>query len=177
MTSPEELDEQIDAALKIMQNASVPEGMRARVLRQARQTPRQPHSVRPGWKVAAAVCSLLIVAGVAIRKHNAETEREASSRLLRAESLRTQPPTSKQPLAKPHSLPNTAPQQRLVFATAHARPNVGPTIDKQLGRNDPAYGDMLAPSQPAPEMPLTQQEKLLLAAGRSSESRGIRLRN
>ena len=172
MKSANGIDEQIDAALRIMRNAAPPDGMQIRLLRSALRAQEQQTGplLTPLRLVAAVACCVIAISGIAVSKRNAAVEREKSVRVAVSDSAGPVFPIPGPQKATPHISP---PESRLLSAKTHdasmlARVERSAVTGPAGSRA--AYAEMLAPSQPAPELPLTQQERLLLLAAKRQDS-------
>ncbi len=172
MNYPDELDKQIDDALHVIRSAGTPDGMQARLLRNVRQAPAQTpmlfHS--PIWKLTSVACALVVTAGVAISRHNAGVKIENTKHLptLTARDKLANP-TQESTERISHSTADAGRRSHRTLQAARDTPHNLATEKEPSSEEDAAYVEMLAPSHPAPEMPLTQQEKLLLAAAKQRE--------
>jgi hypothetical protein len=153
MKNPEEA---IDRVMTGLRGAEASPGLERRILAavEARASARQVATPRWAWRVALAgmVAACLFLAITAIHRHG-QTTTQAQQHVLPAEAAEGIQEASLLPRAPVASTRTT------VRNAVHAR-NVQPisAADAMLLR------EMRAPSHPAPEAPLTKEEKLLLRA-------------
>lgn len=166
------LDAQIDSALNALREAVPPGGLHARVLHRARRAAHPSrHSSALPWKFAAAICVMVVTATIAIEHRNDPSRRSEAAQILRAQSgpvAKGKHPPSLQAL--PHESPVASNQHQLGFAPTRSQPPVKSGRQRLAPAEEVAYAEMNAPSKPAPEMPLTKQEKLLLRVAHRADT-------
>ena len=152
-------DEAIDRVMAGLRDAQAPEGMEQRILQGMReQTMNSSHgsAARPwGWSLALA--SVVAAAVFAVWVHRARHDAtESSARQAVANPVLVAPRVTHE-IAVKTALP--------IKRSAHLKTRHVAAVD-----NDAlAVSEMLAPSQPAPPVPLTEQEQLLRRVVRSSD--------
>lgn len=164
---PDAMDDRLDRALASYTPENAPLGLEQRLLaRLAAAGKPRPRRVPPifYWAMAASVLVAVAVGAAVLHPHGQESATEARSDHPRAGS-----PASKSPQVE-----RTLPPQP-TRAASPARPARKPS---PMSREDAiALSEMRAPSHPAPEFPLTAEEKLLQRIAQSGNPRQQALLN
>jgi hypothetical protein len=176
-TTESQVDNLIDATLATLRNTPAPTGLEDRLLstlasaQQRISTPKQtrmwvPHVslLRHGWTTnfvlprlwipSALAAAAVLAITFAIHVHHPSTPTQTST------TAAVDAPST---ASTPHELVILSHRRRTCCSGSHHLPieattrNTAPTPYEQA-----ALEDTLAPSQPAPPLPLTQQERLLL---------------
>ncbi len=159
-------DKDIDSALELFAQAVPPDGMDHRVVQRARAdtaSPRKPwySSTLP---VMAALACALVAAALWVAK---EQTRPIVLHLERLPTTAALEPTaavrSRSMKAFPHTITNAPPKANLTWASASSAAGIAENKRRDPSRE--SIGDATnAPSKQAPALPITNQERLLLAA-------------
>ncbi len=160
-------DELVDRLLAAVRDAEAPEGMKRRVATrlqnhsQATPVRRDWSRVMPSWAWGACVASVIVTSMVTVRINHSKNSTEAPTTVKPAaieatDAVRAE--DSAIAAARPHD-----PILRVTAKSKKEEPIVTSDEDSL------AVSEMMAPSQPAPEVPLTEQERLLLQVVRRGD--------
>jgi hypothetical protein len=161
-------DELVDRLLAAMRDAEAPEGMKQRIAArlqnhsQATSSTRHEWSrVMPSWTWGACVASVIVIIMVTVKINHSKSLTEVPTTVKPAviaatEAVREE--GSSIAAARPH-------EAVLRVRTKNATEERGVAGDE----DSLAMSEMMAPSKPAPEAPLTEQERLLLEVVRRGD--------
>jgi hypothetical protein len=146
-------DEAIDRVMQGLREAKAPEGMEQRILRAMQQRTAEPRmrAVHP-WLWSFGVASIAAVALIAVWVHRAP--RQQIDQIAVKRTILTHSVTNNVAVQTPQSVGLTS---RSKVKRAEKSNSASASSEDGL-----AMSEMMAPSQPAPSAPLTEQERLLL---------------
>jgi len=162
-------EDAVERVLAGLREAEARQGMEGRILAAVETRAAEPAAMRPrwAWPVVSAGMAALIFAGVIATVH-----RYDNSPTQARHSLMTSPRTLPEPGLQ------TASQQPAQPVRRPAKPITAPRHSEEI---DPAdallYSEMRASSHPAPEAPLTNDEKLLLRAVQAGDPQVMAMLN
>jgi hypothetical protein len=159
-------DELVDRLLAAMRDAEAPEGMKRRVATrlqnhsQATPVRRDWLRVMPSWAWGACVASV-IFSMVTVRMNHSKNSTEAPTTVKPAAIVATDAVK-----AEDSAVTAARPHETILRVTARSTKEepIVTSVEDSL-----AVSEMMAPSQPAPEVPLTEQERLLLQVVRRGD--------
>ncbi len=156
-------DEAIDRVMKGLREAKMPEGMELRVLARLQEQQAEPsriRGVRP-WLWSLGVASVVAASLIAVWVHHSGSHSGSGGNAVKIQQASARPEMmSPKGTDKPVAvLP--APQ---AAARTGRKAAVSQAAAAASSEDALAMSEMLAPSQPAPPEPLTEQERLLLLA-------------
>jgi hypothetical protein len=166
-------DELVDRLLAAVRDAEAPEGMKRRLATrlqnhsQATPVRRDWLRVMPSWAWGACVAGVIVFSMVAVRINHSKNSIEVPTAvkpgaIVATDSVRAE--GSAITAARPHD-----PILRVRAKSTTEEPVVTSDEDSL------AVSEMMAPSQPAPEVPLTEQERLLLQVVRRGDPEELAL--
>jgi len=172
-------DDQIDIVLAALRDAAPPEGLEDRLLLslEAAQV-RVPHvsPLRHGWTtkifsvrlwIPTALAAAILALVFAIHLHHPSTPTQTST------TGAVEAPTTTKSSQERVILSEAQRSRRTLRLSTHLNsPNLSTSalrITTSTPYEQAALADTLAPSQPSPPLPLTQQERLLLRCTRHSQ--------
>lgn len=158
MMNPDEANDAIARVVQGLREAKAPEGMEQRILRAMQERASEPRvrAARP-WIWSLGVATVAAAALIAVWVHRVPRKQVDQIAVKRTiENIVTPAVTHKvagetSPLVRPAARPKVKLAEK---------PSSAPVSNE----DELAMSEMMAPSQPAPPMPLTEQERLLLRA-------------
>ena len=173
-------DDAIDKTLAALKSAAPPQGMDARILQRLQQqpAPAAPFCWRDlltrsalaavWWRgaLSGAAAAMLLVGALLLAQHTLRTKQPAVSQHAPAHAL------------TPVALPVTASAPASAGCPTHAQihrawvgSTTGETIQAPVHRAQTLSSASFAPSHPAPELPLTAQERALVRLVQTADPR------
>jgi hypothetical protein len=163
-------DQHIDQVLAALRDTQPPVGLEARIRARLRQTMQQP--ARPicwyssPWTLAATAVAVLLVLTAITFHPRTHHEDIATSPLIQNNPQ----PSTQVSVLRSSAIPNlSSRQESALFADGAERPAIKTATELSTNPEAIALAETLAPSHPAPAMPLTPQERLLARATRPGQ--------